>query len=388
MIACLTDTAEMIRKDSIIPAAQDNAVHGARLEIDLDAIAANYTRIAELARPAATAAVVKADAYGLGIAPVASRLAAAGCEIFFAAHFAEGVALRAVLPDVRIYIFHGLPEDMSERFIAHRLRPVLNSLSELAAWRSAAGPRGGAILNFDTGMSRLGLSAKETLQLAADRNLLGDVEVDYLMSHLACTDQPQHPLNQQQLTAFIKLRGMFPGVPASLANTAGVLLGPQYHFDLVRPGIGIYGGNPSGIGGSPFRTTIELYAKILQVREIDSQDCVGYGATYRATGPTRIAVAGIGYADGWMRALGNIGSGMIGGHSVPLVGRVSMDLCAFDVTTVSPELCAPGSEIELIGPHATLERAAETAATINYEMLTRLGHRFARTYRALGNKPK
>lgn len=368
-------------------ANQDNAVHGARLEIDLDAIADNYRRIADLASPAETSAVVKADAYGLGVAPVALRLAAEGCNIFFVAHFAEGVAVRAVLPEVRIYVFHGLPEHTGELYLSHRLRPVLNSLNEIAMWRREAGRRGGAILNFDTGMSRLGVSMREAARLAADPGLLAGVEVDYLMSHLACADQPQHPLNLQQLAAFERLREMFPGIPASLANTAGVLLGAAYHFDLVRPGIGLYGGNPSGASPGPFRGAVGLYARILQVHEIDSHDSVGYGATYQATGPARIAVAGIGYADGWMRSLGNIGAGAIDGQKVQLVGRISMDLSTFDISAVRRELSMPGSEIELIGPHLPIEQAAEIAGTINYEILTRLGRRFARTYRIRGDRP-
>ena len=368
-----------------------NAVHGARLEIDLDAIAANYRAIAGLARPAATAAVVKADAYGLGLAPVARRLKLAGCEIFFVAHYAEGVALRAVLPEARIYILHGIPEDPAtpngyavasagEAYFSHRLCPVINSLSELAAWKRAAGAISGAILNFDTGMSRLGLGAQDAARLAGDRNLFSGVKIDYLMSHLACADVAAHPLNQQQLAAFNKLRRLFPSIPASLANTAGVQLGAPYHFDLVRPGIGLYGGNPAGTGESPFRGVIRLYAKILQVRDVDSRDSVGYGASYRPSGPARIAVAGIGYADGFMRSLGNFGVGAIGGHLAPMVGRVSMDLCAFDVSAAPRELCAAGAEIELIGPQVTLERTAAVAGTINYELLTRLGGRLARCY--------
>ncbi len=369
----------------------DAAVHGARLVINLDAIAANYRKIAALAAPSKTGAAVKADAYGLGLAPVARCLAKAGCEIFFVAHFAEGVALRAILPDARIYVLHGLPNgpatpngyavaSAAKRYIAHGLRPVLNSLPELAAWRTA-GSRGiGVILNFDTGMSRLGMSAKEAATLAATPGLLAGVQIDYLMSHLSCADTPAHPLNAQQHAAFNRLRDLFPGVPASLANTAGTLLGAQYCYDLVRPGIGIYGGSPTGTGGSPFRGAVQLYAKILQLRDVDSTDYVGYGATYRPGGPARIAVAGIGYADGYMRALGNSGFGAIGGQRVPCVGRVSMDLCAFDVSSIPEKMSAPGNEIELIGPNVPVENAAADAGTINYEILTRLGGRFARTY--------
>ena len=358
----------------------DAAIHGARLVISLDAIAANYRKIAALAAPAKTGAAVKADAYGLGLAPVARCLAKAGCEIFFVAHFAEGVALRAILPDAHVYVLHGLPIGAAEKYIAHALRPVLNSLPDLAAWRSV-GSRGiGAILNFDTGMSRLGMGSKEAATLAASPGLLAGVQIDYLMSHLSCADTPTHPLNAQQHAAFNRLRDLFPGMPASLANTAGALLGPQYCHDLVRPGIGLYGGCPAGTGGNPFQGAVQLYAKILQLRDVDSTDYVGYGATYRPGGPARIAVAGIGYADGYMRTLGNSGFGAIGGQRVPCVGRVSMDLCAFDVSGVPEELCAPGCEIELIGPNVPMENAAAAAGTINYEILTRLGSRLARSY--------
>ncbi|MFZ5930969.1 MAG: alanine racemase [Pseudomonadota bacterium] len=358
----------------------DAAIHGARLVINLDAIAANYRKIAALAAPAKTGAVVKADAYGLGLAPVARCLAKAGCEIFFIAHFSEGVALRAILPDVCIYVLHGLPSGAAEKYIAHGLRPVLNSLPELAAWR-IAGSRGiGAILNFDTGLSRLGMGAKEAATLAATPGLLAGVHIDYLMSHLSCADTPAHSLNARQQADFNRLRGLFPGVPASLANTAGALLGPDYRHDLVRPGIGLYGGNPAGTGNCPFQGVVQLYAKILQLRDVDSTDYVGYGATYRPGGPARIAVAGIGYADGYMRALGNSGFGTIGGQRAPCIGRVSMDLCAFDVSGVPEELCAPGCEIELIGPNVPMENAAAAAGTINYEILTRLGSRLARSY--------
>ncbi|MEQ1890516.1 MAG: alanine racemase [Alphaproteobacteria bacterium] len=360
-------------------AQTDAGIHGARLVINLDAIAANYRKISALAAPARTAAVIKANAYGLGLAPVARCLANAGCDIFFVAHYAEGVALRQVLPDVRIYILHGLPDDAAQRYIKHGLRPVINSLRELAVWRGESGRQSGAILNFDTGMSRLGLGAQDVALLKNDPGLLSGVKLDYIMSHLACADEPSHPLNARQLGAFNDLRRLFPGVPASLANTAGTLLGAKYCYDLVRPGIGLYGGSPSGSGVSPFQNAVCLYAKILQIRDVDRGDYVGYGASYRPEGPARIAVAGIGYADGFMRVLSNLGVGAIGGRLVPLVGRISMDLCTFDVSGAPTDLCVPGSEIELIGPHVPVERVGALAGIINYEILAHLGGRFART---------
>ena len=377
----------MMRKKPSPSAAPvpDSAVHGARLVIKLDAIAANYRRIAALAAPAQASAVVKADAYGLGLAPVALRLAKAGCRTFFVAHYAEGVALRALLPQARIYILHGLPENMAELYLASRLQPVLNTLEEIALWReSNAGLASGAILNFDIGMTRLGLSRRDAGRLAGEPALLEGIRIDYLMAHLSCADEPDHPLNARQLAAFNQIRELFPGVPASLANTAGVLLGPQYCFDLIRPGIGLYGGSPVIGGKSAFENVVVLTARILQVQEVDSGDYVGYGATYRVEGPTRIAVAGIGYADGYMRAMGNSGAGAIGEYKVPCVGVVSMDLCTFDVTHVPAGLCRPGGEIELIGPNATLAQAAQAAHTIDYELLTRLGGRFTRSYTGEG----
>jgi len=356
-------------------------IHGARLDINLDAIAANYRKISSLAGGARTSAVVKANAYGLGLGPVARCLAAAGCGIFFVAHYSEGVALRAILPDATIYILHGLPANTARFYVTYGLRPVINTLDELIDWQSVPAGQSGAILNFDTGMSRLGLGAPDIARLKSDASLLNGMKIDYIMSHLACADDPAHPLNARQLLSFNAVCNLFPGIPASLANTAGILLGPQYCFDLVRPGIGLYGGHPSGLEESPFQATVRLYAKILQVRDVDSEDYVGYGATYRPGGSARIAVVGIGYADGYMRALSNLGKGAIGGHLTPLIGRISMDLCTFDVSDVPPDLCAPGNEIEIIGPHAPLESLAGIAGTINYEILTHLGARFARTYR-------
>ncbi len=365
----------------IDPSPHLNArIHGARLDINLDAIAANYRKISAIAGGARTSAVVKADAYGLGLGPVARCLAAAGCDIFFVAHYSEGVALRAILPDALIYILHGLPENAARLYVANGLRPVINTLQELIRWQSESAGQYSAILNFDTGMSRLGLGAGDIALLKGDASLLNGMKIDYIMSHLSCADDPAHPLNARQLLSFNAVRDQFPGIPASLANTAGTLLGTQYCFDMVRPGIGLYGGNPSGVAQSPFQAAVRLYAKILQVRDVDREDYVGYGATYRPGGPARIAVAGIGYADGYMRALSNLGTGAIGGHLTPLVGRISMDLCTFDVSAVPPELCVPGNEIEIIGPHAPLERVADVAGTINYEILTQLGTRFARTY--------
>ena len=348
--------------------------------IDLDAIVSNYRFLAATAPTAQTAAVLKADAYGLGLAPVARALLDAGCTCFFVAQFSEAAALRAVAPSAKIYVLNGIAGGPVRDFANLRLRPVLNSLSDIARWRMASAPRPGAILNVDTGMNRLGLSAADVALLQSEPERLEGVELDFLMSHLACADQPEHPMNAAQLCRFQSLREAFAHLPATLSNTAGCLLDAAYHFDLTRVGIGLFGGNPRLEGENPFRNVLTLETPILQLREIDSAECVGYGATYQATTPRRIAITGLGYADGCLRALGNFAKGWIAGHDIRMVGQVSMDLTAFDVTGIPAEVCREGSMIELIGPNTPIDRLARSANTISYEILTRLGNRIARNY--------
>lgn len=348
--------------------------------VNLDAIVSNYRFLAATAPSAQTAAVLKADAYGLGLAPVARALLDAGCTCFFVAQFSEAAALRAVAPSAQIYVLNGIVGSPAEDFANLRLRPVLNSLRDIANWRMVGGPRPGAILNIDTGMNRLGLSRADLALLQSEPERLEGVEIDFLMSHLACADQPDHPMNTAQLHRFQSAREAFPHLPGTLSNTAGCLLGTEFHFDLTRVGIGLFGGNPRQAGENPFRDVLTLQTPILQLREIDSTECVGYGATYQAKTPRRIAITGLGYADGCLRTLGNFATGWIAGHDIRMVGQVSMDLTAFDVTGVPAELCREGSMIELIGPNAPIDRLARSANTISYEILTRLGNRIARNY--------
>ncbi len=329
---------------------------------------------------AQTAAVLKADAYGLGLGPVARALLDAGCTRFFVAQFSEAAQLRDIAPSAQIYVLSGIAGHPAEDFAHLHLRPVLNSLADIAQWHGLGGPRPGAILNVDTGMNRLGLSAADVALLQSEPDRLDGIEIDFLMSHLACADQPEHPMNAVQLRRFQSLRKIFADLPATLSNTAGCLMGPAYHFDLTRVGIGLFGSNPQPEGENPFRNVLTLRAPILQLREIDSKECVGYGASYQANTPRRIAITGLGYADGCLRTLGNFATGWIAGHDIRMVGRVSMDLTAFDVTGVPAEFCREGSMIELIGPHAPIDRLARSANTISYEILTRLGNRIARHY--------
>ncbi len=356
---------------------------GAELVIDLDALVANWWQIADLVRPAACAGVVKADGYGLGAAAVARALAGAGCKTFFVAHPQEGIALREALPAAVIYVLHGALPGAEDTLAAHRLIPALSSLSQIAAWQALAKRRGplAAALHVDTGMNRLGLGADDVDALAAEAGRLEGIDVKLVMSHLACAEETDHPLNRQQRDRFEAARRRLPAAPASLANSSGVFLGPAYHYDLVRPGIALYGGNPLPDRPNPIRQVIRLQGRILQVRRVDSPMTVGYGATHRVARPGRIATVSVGYADGYLRALSNKGVGVIGDQRVPVVGRVSMDLIAVDVTDIDRNAARRGHMVTLIGDGITVDELAHHFGTIGYEVLTSLGRRFARVYK-------
>jgi alanine racemase len=371
---------------------------GAVLTIDLDAIAANYRLLRERVAPAECAAVVKADAYGLGAAKVAPALAAAGCRTFFVAHVGEGIVVRRALAETQaerapgseptIYVLNGAPREAETELAEHRLTPVLNSLADVDAWaafaRGSGVPRTAA-LHIDTGMSRLGLPPAECRVLAGDPGRLGGIALRIVMSHLACADEPDHPLNLRQLDAFRAARSAFPATAGSFANSSGIFLGRRYHADIVRPGAALYGVAPVPGEPNPMAQVVRLQGKILQVREIDSPETVGYGATHLARGRQTIATVAVGYADGYLRALGNRGSGYIGEIRVPLVGRVSMDLITFDVSGVPGSLARPGAMIDVIGPRIPVDAVAAEAGTIGYEILTGLGARYHRVYVGSGD---
>jgi alanine racemase len=353
----------------------------ARLTVRLDAVAANYRAYHRLAGPTAVAAVVKADAYGLGAARVAPALAEAGCDSFFVARLEEGVALRKLLARARIFVLDGAPPDAVPALISHRLTPVLNSLSEIAAWSAAAGVGShalDAVIHVDTGMNRLGLPGDELAVLSGQsaRRLSG-LNLVLVMSHLACSDDPANKLNALQLSHFRQALAMLPPAPASLAASHGAMLGAEYHFDLVRPGVALYGANPQvreGAGGTApnlMRTAAVLTARVLQLRRIDSGESVGYGATFRAKRPSMLATVALGYADGFPRTLSNKGVAVLNGARVPMVGRVSMDMLILDVTDL-PETPRVGDKAELLGDHVTLGEVAAMAGTNEYEILTRL----------------
>ena len=325
---------------------------------------------------------------GLGMAEVAPALARAGCKTFFVATLGEAAELRALLLDATIYVLGGLLKDTGPVYRALGLRPVLNSAAEVEEWAafcSAVRAKLPAAIHIDSGMNRLGLSADEVASLARAKGLLGAFELTLLMSHLACADEPDHAKNETQRKTFDSLRAKLPKAPASLANSAGILLGRAYHYDLVRPGIALYGGKARRTGADRFAPVVELSGRILQVRDVPAGETVGYGATRALKRPSRIATLAVGYADGFFRSL-SVADGKqglqvyLGPHPAPLLGRVSMDLITVDVTDVPEEHARRGAWVELIGKQIPAHHLAAHAGTIDYEVLTNLGARARRRY--------
>lgn len=367
----------------------DSTVTGfdaAHLTVRLGALAENFLKVQKLASPAVVAGVVKADAYGIGLEPVAKALAKAGCDTFFVARLEEGIALRKLMLQARIFVLDGVQPDMVPALIAHRLTPVLNSLAEVAAWSAAAlstRSQLDAAVHIDTGMNRLGLSAPELANLAAEHSrLLSGLRVVLWMSHLACADEPEAKMNRVQLDRFKTALAMLPEAPASLSASGGILLGKDYLFDMVRPGVCLYGGNPQNGAVNPFTPVVSLTAKIMQVRKADKGETVGYGASYRLKRPSLLGTAALGYADGVFRSLSNSGAVAVQGVKAPIIGRVSMDLVTFDLSDVPGPVHA-GDEVELFGTTIALEEIAAAAHTISYEILTSLSRRARRTYEEL-----
>lgn len=354
---------------------------GAVLEIDLAAIKSNYWSLRRRVR-GDCAAVVKADAYGLGATKVAPVLAADGCRQFFVAHLDEAIVLRPVLPaKAEVYVLNGLPPGAEADCATAGVVPVLNSLAQVDAWAALARTQSRtlpAVLQVDSGMSRMGLPDDELAVLAENPRRLDGITVRLVMSHLACAEQQGHAMNREQHARFAAARRRLPSAPASLANSSGIFLGPDFHFDLVRPGAALYGLAPVADTPNPMQPVVRLRARIVQTRDISSGTVVGYGASWRAKGPRRIATVSVGYADGYLRNLSHRAIAHIGETPVALVGIVSMDSAIFDVTGV-PQAVA-GGFVDLIGPCNSLDAVATAAGTIGYEILTSLGSRYARVY--------
>jgi alanine racemase len=360
---------------------------GAILTIDLGAIAANWRGLRDAGRADGRhvdcAAVLKADAYGTGAALVGPRLAAEGCRQFFVAHIDEGIALRAVVPDHPICVLNGLMPGTEADFVQHGLTPALNHLGQLSAWRATAQRYHrplDAVVHIDTGMNRLGFSPDEAQILTNERGRLRGLRLALLMSHLVASEEQANPVNREQLSRFRNFVRAMPGAPASLANSSGIFLGPDYHFDLLRPGAALYGINPLPGQANPMLPVVTLNARILQTRRIDAFQTVGYGGAWRSARPSRIATIALGYADGYFRTLIHRTHVYLAGHRVPVIGRISMDLVTIDVTDVPESDCQIGATVEVLGRHVTTEDLAEHARTNAYEVMTALGRRYARLY--------
>jgi alanine racemase len=330
--------------------------------------------------------VVKADAYGLGAAPIAHALEQAGCSTFFVAHLSEAVTLRqSIAPATALYVLNGLQPGAEAHCAAIGATPVLNSIDQLDRWAAAGRAAGHALpaaLQIDSGMSRLGLPPEELAAVTRDR--LAGIDLRLIMSHLACADDPDAVANSEQAEAFERLTARFPGIPRSFDNSGGAFAG-RTHFDLVRAGIALYGGSPRSDHADVMRPVVGLEARIIQVRDIPAGAGVGYGLSFVAATPRRIATISVGYADGWPRHLGNRGSAFIAGIRVPIVGRISMDSITLDVTAVQEDLLRPGAPVELLGLHQSIDDVARDAGTISYEILTQLGRRYARLYLPVGS---
>ena len=356
----------------------------ARLTVRLGAIVENYRACQRLAAPAAVAGVVKADGYGMGMIPAARALAETGCDTFFVARLEEGIALHPVVPRARIFVLDGAPPDAVPALIANNLTPSLNSLSEIAAWSAAAREMRSvfdAAIHIDTGMNRLGLPGDELATLSAEANKrLDGLRVALWISHLACADDPTAKMNWTQLDRFKTALAMLPPAPASFASSGGIMLGKEYLFDMVRPGIGLYGGKPQSQRPNPFKVVAVLTGRILQLRRVNRGETVGYGATFRIERPTTLATVALGYADGLMRAISNRGQAAIAGQRVPVAGRVSMDLITLDVTDVPPRALEVGGDVEFLGDTITLDELAAAANTVPYEIITSFKSRVAHHY--------
>src|SRR3954452_19961779 len=358
------------------------------LTVDLDAIVANWRKLEKSAVPAECAGVIKADAYGCGLEPVARALAGAGCKTFLVTTLDEARAARAVLPSATIYVLDGFFQNCGDAFAKIDARPVIGDLNELAEWDvfcRRSGWAGGAAIHIDTGMNRLGLTLVEAQGIIPRINA-GDHGITLVMSHLASAELLNNPANARQLTAFREIASVFSGVPASLANSSGVFLGPQFQFELVRPGAALYGINPTPESDNPMQPVVELKARIVQIRILETGETVGYGGTWTARRPTRIAIVAAGYADGYFRAAssndGTRGAEMVvAGKRCPIAGRISMDLTAIDITDLDKNAVRRGHMVTLIGEGITVDELAHHFGTIGYEVMTSLGKRYARIYK-------
>ncbi|MEN3146611.1 alanine racemase [Neorhizobium sp. IRAMC:178] len=379
--------------DSELSYPDDFDIAPVRLTVDLGALADNWREMARRSGTARAAAVVKADAYGLGLEDCGITLYEAGARDFFVAVAREGVTLRAYAPDARIYVLSGIWPGQEAMFFEHDLVPVLASEEQLAFWMSVTSEYGDhpCALQVDTGFNRLGLPLEDAIAFADDVSRPASFSPVLVLSHLHSGDTPSSPLNRKQLSAFQKVAEAFEGIETSLSASAGIFLGPDYHFDLTRPGIALYGGEAVVGVQNPMKPVVKAEARIIQIRDGKKGETVSYGGTYQLSRDSRLAIVSAGYADGYSRALSGSGVplrqtvaqggfGFVAGRKVPVIGRITMDLTIFDVTDIPTSEIQAGDYVELFGPNIAVDDVARNAGTIGYELLTSLGLRYERRY--------
>lgn len=348
------------------------------LTVNLSAIRTNYNMLKARHAAGNIASVVKADAYGLGAKEVANALWQEGCRNFFVATLEEAIELRASLPDGFIGVFLGLFSGEEVEYAKYNITPTLNDVSQVESFLKSDSFANDTqmVIHVDTGMTRLGLSESELAKVSLK---LKTLHPKLLISHLACANTAQHPKNEEQLSRFRTALAYLDNAQASLANSAGVFLPQEYHFDMARTGCALYGINPAG-GKNPMQQVVNLSAPIVQIRILDRDETIGYDATAKMKKSSHLAIAGLGYADGYSRLLGNIGHAYIAGYKVPVTGRVSMDLVALDVSDIPENILANINSAEFINNQQTVDDIAEACSTIGYEILTRIGNRVKREY--------
>ncbi|MGB7431255.1 MAG: alanine racemase [Ahrensia sp.] len=362
---------------------------GGRLTVDLEALVANWRLLNERSKPGKAAAVVKANAYGLGIQAVAPALYEAGCRDFFVALPEEGITLKKCVSGATVYLLNGIHTDSVASVAEAGLVPILGSRAQIDLWAEHCRARGRRLpcgLQVDTGMNRLGLTVDEAIEFASDNKKHFIVPLIHVMSHFACADDPANPLNQQQIESFQRVVDAFDNVDSSLSNSAATLWGGALGHTMTRPGIALYGGEAVNDRPNSMQTVVKLEGRIVQIRHAKAGETVSYGATQTLARDTKIATVSVGYADGYPRAASGAGVplrqtvetgiyGAIGGHRAAGLGRITMDLMMFDVTDIGDEALA-GGWIELIGPNVPLDDVARAGGTIGYEVLTSLGARY------------
>ena len=358
----------------------------AELTIDLAALAANYKAMQKNAGKAEASAVVKANGYGLGMAEIATALTDAGCKTFWVAQLNEGITLRALLPDAVIYVLNGVSSGMAADFVTHDLRPCLITRAQVEEWQAhcRADKSRPACLFVDSGFNRLGFGEIEIAELVANTDIFDGWELCLIASHLACADDPTHPMNAAQLERFRNALSVLPPAPASLANSGGTMLGADYHFDMIRTGTMLYGCSATAEEADALAPIAGLRAPLLQIRNLSAGDAIGYGATFTAAGEMTIGIASLGYGDGLSRHFGNHSPSKIrftiGGQPVSLLGRISMDSLAVDLTNL-PRMPDIRDMVEIFGHDNPIDRLARQGDTISYELLTSLGSRYNRIYK-------